>query len=170
VLLYQGEELGLPEVDLRRDQLRDPVGDLYYPLFKGRDGCRTPMPWDAAKPNLGFSAGRSWLPLGAEHARLAAAAQEKDAGSTLSYTRSFLKARGKLPALIEGDLELLAAQAPLIAFIRGGAVLCAFNLGDEVQSWALPKAAREIPIGTGGAGLGGSTLTLPPLSAWFGQF
>ncbi len=47
VLIYQGEELGLPEADLRRDQLRDPVGDLYYPRSKGRDGCRTPMPWNA---------------------------------------------------------------------------------------------------------------------------
>jgi alpha-glucosidase len=169
VLLYQGEELGLPEVDLRRDQLRDPVGDLYYPLFKGRDGCRTPMPWDAAKSNLGFSTGTPWLPLGPDHAALAAAAQEKDADSTLSYARSFLKARKNLPALIEGDLALLDAQGPLIAFIRGGAVLCVFNISDEVQSWVLPKAAREIAIGTGAACLTGGTLTLPPSSAWFGQ-
>ncbi len=67
VLLYQGEELGLPEVDLERHQLRDPVGDLYYPIAKGRDGCRTPMPWDAAAPNLGFTSGTPWLPLGAAH-------------------------------------------------------------------------------------------------------
>ena len=77
VLLYQGEELGLPEVDLRRDQLRDPVGDLYYPLFKGRDGCRTPMPWDAAKPDLGFSSGTPWLPLGPAHAALAVAGRRR---------------------------------------------------------------------------------------------
>ena len=150
VLLYQGEELGLPEADLKRDQLRDPVGDLYYPLFKGRDGCRTPMPWDAAKPNLGFSNGKPWLPLGAGHAQLAAAGQEKDAGSTLNYARSFLRARSKLPPLIEGDLELLDAPGPLIAFIRGGAVLCVFNLGDEAKSWHLPKPARDISIGEEG--------------------
>jgi len=169
VLLYQGEELGLPEVDLRRDQLRDPVGDLYYPLFKGRDGCRTPMPWDAAKPNLGFSTGTPWLPLGPEHAALAAVGQAKDAGSTLSYARSFLTARKNLPALIEGDLALLDAPDPVIAFIRDGTVLCVFNISGEAQHWVLPKGAREIPIGTGGASLAGSALTLPPLSAWFGQ-
>src|SRR6185503_21253765 len=71
ILLYQGEELGLPEVDLARDQLRDPVGDLYYPIAKGRDGCRTPMPWNADAPNLGFTTGMPWLPLGAAHEALA---------------------------------------------------------------------------------------------------
>ena len=108
-LLYQGEELGLTEVDLARDQLKDPVGDLYYPLFKGRDGCRTPMPWDAGKPNLGFSAATPWLPLGSDHVRLAAARQAADAHSTLAYARAFLKARKKLDALILGDLALLDA-------------------------------------------------------------
>ena len=88
MLLYQGEELGLPEVDLRRDQLKDPVGDLYYPLFKGRDGCRTPMPWDAEQPNLGFSAGTPWLPLGPAHRRLAVSEQEKDPSSALAFTRA----------------------------------------------------------------------------------
>jgi alpha-glucosidase len=169
VLLYQGEELGLPEVDLKRDQLRDPVGDLYYPLFKGRDGCRTPMPWDAAKPNLGFSTGTPWLPLGPEHAALAVAGQEKDAASTLSYARSFLKARKNLPALVTGDLELLDTPHPLIAFLRRGSVLCVFNISDQAQRWALPKAAREISIGTGEAGLADGVLTLSPSSAWFGQ-
>ena len=168
-LLYQGEELGLPEVDLRRDQLRDPVGDLYYPLFKGRDGCRTPMPWDAGKPNLGFSAATPWLPLGPEHAGLAVSVQDANANSTLGYARSFLKARKNLPAMIEGDLVLQEAQGPVIAFVRGGALLCVFNIGDEAQKWTLPKAAQEIPIGTGGASLAGQVLTLPPSSAWFGQ-
>ena len=93
ILLYQGEELGLPEVDLRRDQLRDPVGDLYYPLFKGRDGCRTPMPWDGRLPNLGFTTGTPWLPLGPAHAALAVAAQERDPESVLAFARPMLKAR-----------------------------------------------------------------------------
>ena len=170
VLLYQGEELGLPDVDLRRDQLKDPVGDLYYPLFKGRDGCRTPMPWDSAKPNLGFSAGTPWLPLGPEHAALAVSAQEQDPSSTLSYARAFLKARKDLPAMIGGDLVLLEAPDPLIVFVRGGALLCVFNLGDIAARWPLPQAADAIPLGSGGARLGNGVLNLPPLSAWFGQF
>jgi len=64
VLLYQGEELGCRSVDLRRDQLRDPVGDFYYPLFKAAMVARTPMPWNADQTNLGFSTGAPWLPLG----------------------------------------------------------------------------------------------------------
>ncbi len=84
VLLYQGEELGLPEADLRRDQLKDPVGDLYYPLHKGRDGCRTPMPWDADSANLGFSTGTPWLPLAPAHRALAVSEQEGEAHSALN--------------------------------------------------------------------------------------
>jgi alpha-glucosidase len=169
VLLYQGEELGLGEVDLRRDQLRDPVGDLYYPLFKGRDGCRTPMPWDAAKPNLGFSDGTPWLPPGEEHAALAVSAQEKDSNSTLAYARALLRARKTLPALIAGGLELLEAPDPLIAFIRGGEILCLFNLDDETRQWRPPRPAAEIALGTGAAALADGIVTLPPLSAWFGH-
>ena len=170
VLLFQGEELGLPEVDLRRDQLKDPVGDLYYPLFKGRDGCRTPMPWDGSKPNLGFSSGTPWLPLGPAHAALAVAAQDADANSTLAYARSFLKTRKNITALVTGDLTLLEAPDQMVAFVRGGAVLCVFNLGDTAQTWTLPRSASEIPLGSGGAALKGGVLSLPPLSAWFGQF
>ncbi len=167
VLLYQGEELGLPEVDLRRDQLRDPVGDLYYPLFKGRDGCRTPMPWDGAKPNLGFSSGTPWLPAGAGHAAMAVAAQEADGNSTLAYARNLLTARKAMPALVEGDLTLLDAPEGLVAFLRGGTIVCVFNLGKITQDWRLPRAATALALGAGA--LRGGVLTLPPLSAWFGQ-
>ena len=137
VLLYQGEELGLPEVDLARDQLRDPVGDLYYPLFKGRDGCRTPMPWDAGAPHLGFTSGTPWLPLGPAHAALAVSVQEKDAASPLQFTRRLIKARKDHRALRLGWLTLLEAPAPLLAFIREGEgerILCVFNLSDLPQS------------------------------------
>ena len=66
VFLYQGEELGLTEVDLSRDQLRDPVGDLYYPLYKGRDGCRTPCPGTLPNPIWDFRVARPgcrWVPI-----------------------------------------------------------------------------------------------------------
>ncbi|HEY5347322.1 MAG TPA: alpha-amylase family glycosyl hydrolase [Rhizomicrobium sp.] len=170
VLLYQGEELGLPEVDLRRDQLRDPVGDLYYPVAKGRDGCRTPMPWDAATPNLGFTTGAPWLPLGPAHKALAVSAQESDKNSVLNFTRALLKARKAHAALRLGELELHDAPAPLLAFTRrheGGKIFCVFNLGREPVSLPVPYA-KPLDIGCGTAKLSGSTLTLGPLSAWFG--
>ena len=168
VLLYQGEELGLPEIDLRRDQLRDPVGDLYYPLFKGRDGCRTPMPWDATKPNLGFSAGTPWLPPGASHAALAVSAQEKDSASPLNFARQMLKARKDHANLRDADLTLLDAQLPLLAF-RRGEILCVFNLGRAVMEFSLPPNIASLNLGTGDAAQNGTRLRLGPLSAWFGR-
>jgi len=166
-LLYQGEELGLPEVDLRRDQLRDPVGDLYYPLFKGRDGCRTPMPWDAAGPNLGFSSGVPWLPLGDSHKPLAVSEQQTDPGSALVFTRAMLAARRAHPALRNGTLTLL----PGLAFVRelgGMRIVCAFNLSDTATEIVLSGPAEALGFGTGTASLSGSRLTLGPHAAFFG--
>ena len=168
VLLYQGEELGLPEVELRRDQLRDPVGDLYYPLFRGRDGCRTPMPWDAAKPNLGFSSGTPWLPLGPGHAEFTVATQEQNSRSTLAFARAALAFRKTHPSLRDADLELLEAPLPLLAF-RRGEILCVFNLGREARSWAMPADATPMDLETGDVALSGRALMLGPLSAWFGR-
>ncbi len=169
ILLYQGEELGLPEVDLRRDQLRDPVGDLYYPLFKGRDGCRTPMPWDAAAPNLGFTMGTPWLPPGPAHQALAVSEQERDPGSALAFTRALLAARKAHPALREGTLILL--DGPLLAFTRqtdGEAIVCAFNLTGADQAMELPGPATALDLGAGTARLDGTRLTLGRHSAWLG--
>src|SRR6185437_9244372 len=134
VLMYQGEELGLPEVDLRRDQLRDPVGDLYYPIAKGRDGCRTPMPWDASALNLGFSTGVPWLPLGAAHTALAVSQQEADPLSTLWCARKILAIRLQNAALRLGDISILESEAPILAFQRqfeSERVICVFNMGRE---------------------------------------
>jgi alpha-glucosidase len=168
VLLYQGEELGLPEVDLERDQLRDPVGDLYYPLFKGRDGCRTPMPWDAAMPNLGFTSGTPWLPPGPAHAALSVAMQERDPDSTLAFARAMLGARKAHQSLREAGLELLEVPLPLIAF-RRGEILCVFNLSRTDENWTVPEKIAALDFGTGEATLTDGRLILGPLSAWFGQ-
>jgi alpha-glucosidase len=170
MLLYQGEELGLPEVDLRRDQLRDPVGDLYYPLFKGRDGCRTPMPWNADKPNLGFSSGSPWLPLGPEHKALAVSEQERDPQSALATTRKLLAARKAHPALLHGSLTLL--PGPLLAFTReheSEKIVCVFNLSGAEGVFDLPAPVTPLPFAVGGAVLSGTRLTLSPCSAWFGK-
>jgi alpha-glucosidase len=168
VLLYQGEELGLPEVDLWRDQLRDPVGDLYYPLFKGRDGCRTPMPWDGDRPNCGFTSGTPWLPLGTAHATLSVAAQERDPESILAFARRMLRARQTHASLRNADLELLEVPLPLIAF-RRGEILCVFNLGRTAMDWAAPEKITSLDFGTGNARLTAGRLALAPLSAWFGR-
>jgi alpha-glucosidase len=169
LLLYQGEELGLPEVDLPRHLLKDPVGDLYYPLFKGRDGCRTPMPWQVGAANLGFSTGQPWLPLGEAHAALTVSKQENDPHSALTYARRLLKARKSHPALWDGSLALLPGDA--LAFVREGGgerIACVFNLTDDEMIQDLPGTARPLDLGTGQASLSGARLTLGPHSAWFG--
>ena len=149
VLLYQGEELGLPEADLRRDQLKDPVGDLYYPLHKGRDGCRTPMPWDPDKHHLGFSTGTPWLPMAPEHRALAVSRQEEEAHSTLKFTRAFLAMRKKHPALIWGEIAFQDAPAPLLVFERrldSERVLCVFNMSAGKTAYAPPENAKPIDV------------------------
>ncbi len=77
-LLYQGEELGLPEADIPLKEIKDPVGRLYYPLMKGRDGCRTPMPWQTGTRNAAFTHGSPWLRMPGIHQDLAVDAQEWD--------------------------------------------------------------------------------------------
>jgi alpha-glucosidase len=170
LLLYQGEELGLTEVDLARHQLKDPVGDLYYPLFKGRDGCRTPMPWQAHATHLGFSTATPWLPLGSEHQRLAVSEQEKDPVSALNFTRKLLAARKVHPALWDGSLDLL--PGPGLVFVRQGggeSLICAFNLEDREITVELPGPTGSLELGTGTALLSISSLRLGPHSAWFGS-
>jgi alpha-glucosidase len=174
VLLYQGEELGLPQAELRRDQLRDPVGDLYYPFSRGRDGCRTPMPWDAAMPNLGFTSGQPWLPLSPEHRGAAVSVQEKDKQSTLTYARRLLAVRRSNAALRLGDIEFVDCPAPLLAFVRSlgnDCVLCVFNMSDRQTSFhhVLLDSAVPLPASHDLTVLSGDKLALPPYAAWLGS-
>jgi alpha-glucosidase len=168
ILLYQGEELGLPEVDLSRHQLRDPVGDLYYPLFKGRDGSRTPMPWDAEAPNLGFGNGSPWLPLGPAHAALAVSQQEADPTSALIYTRALMEARKAHPGLHHGSLTLLEGPLAFVREAQGEKIVCIFNLGESAVSQALPGPVQKLAFGTGVTKVVDATVILEPHSAFFG--
>lgn len=165
VLLYQGEELGLPEADLRRDQLRDPVGDLYYPFSKGRDGCRTPMPWDSGLPNLGFTTATPWLPLPESHRALAVAEQENHSASTLNWTRRLLALRRHQPALRWGEIEFIEAASPILAFRRSlesDRALCIFNMGTQAAEFAdAALSAAKLLFASPQAGLTGASLTLP---------
>ncbi len=139
----------MPEADLRRDQLKDPVGDLYYPLHKGRDGCRTPMPWDADKHHLGFSTGSPWLPMAPEHRALAVSRQESEDSSTLKFARAFLAARKKHPALRLGEIVFRDASGPLLVFERrleNERILCAFNMSAEKVVFAPDQNARAIDV------------------------
>jgi alpha-glucosidase len=155
--LYQGEELGLPEVvDLPPESRQDPTwlrtrGERY-----GRDGCRVPLPWEPASPAFGFSpAGRSWLPQPADWGRFARAVQEDDPASTLSMYRAVLEARRAFE-LGSGTLEWLDDLADGVLAFRNGNVTVVANLGDQaidlpdgrVLVSSEPLAGRTLPVDT----------------------
>ncbi|MDP1631295.1 MAG: alpha-glucosidase family protein [Caulobacter sp.] len=149
VLIYQGEELGLPEVELLREQLRDPVGDVYWPAHKGRDGCRTPMPWSHG-PSLGFSAGTPWLPAAAEHVGLTVEIQEQNPDSPLNFTRALIAARKASVALRLGDITFLDTPEPLLAFERTHGderIRCVFNMSGTAISGSLPEGETLLACG-----------------------
>jgi alpha-glucosidase len=149
-IIYQGEELGLPQGEVAFEDLQDPEAIANWPHTLGRDGARTPMPWQASAPQAGFSsANRTWLKLDPAHARLAADRQAADPGSTLAYTRQLLHLRRQHPALVSGDITLLDTPDPLLAFIReadGERVLCVFNLGHEAEEWSPPASLGPLRL------------------------
>jgi alpha-glucosidase len=131
VCIYQGEELGLTEAQVPFESLKDPYGIAFWPQFKGRDGCRTPMPWNG-DVHAGFSHGEPWLPVAAEHRERAVARQEADPGSALHGFRRVLRWRSGQPALRWGDIRFLETPEPVLAFTRSHGsetMLAAFNLG-----------------------------------------
>ncbi len=144
VCVYQGEELGLPEAGVPYEALRDPFGIAFWPNFKGRDGCRTPMPWRNS-PDGGFSTGTPWLPVPPEHLPLAVACQDDDPGSPLNGLRRFLRWRREQPALRWGEIRFITLPEPVLAFTRrlnGQTVLAVFNLGRKPQRVELPLPGR----------------------------
>ena len=145
IFLYQGEELGLTQVDIPFDRLRDPEAIANWPLTLGRDGARTPMPWAADAPQLGFSTGEPWLPFGPDHAALAVDLQEADSGSMLALTRRLLATRRAHPALRTGAIRFLEASDSMLAFERGSGdenLLCVFNLSPQEQAWGPEQPDR----------------------------
>lgn len=170
VCLYQGEELGLPEAQLAYEELQDPYGITMWPEFKGRDGCRTPMPWSADAPQAGFStAGKTWLPVAAPQRALAVDRQQGRADSLLAFFTQLLHWRRQQPALIHGTLDLLPQDPQVLAFIRADGpqrLLCAFNFSDRPATLALPAGwTGATPLtgsGLQGARVEGATLHFEP--------
>ncbi|MBM3524776.1 MAG: DUF3459 domain-containing protein [Alphaproteobacteria bacterium] len=140
VILYQGEELGLPHSSVPRERLRDPESIRFWPNHRGRDGARTPMPWRDVGVSLGFSAVDGWLPVDPSHAALAVSRQEADADSHLAHCRRLVALRGREAALRLGTFEPITAEADFLAFRRvldGRALVCAFNLGTAPRAFAV---------------------------------
>ncbi len=170
--LYQGEELGLPEAQLTFEQLQDPYGIAMWPEFKGRDGCRTPMPWHKDQLNAGFSPTEPWLPVASTHVPLAVDAQEGKDDTTLAAYRRILHWRKTQPALLLGDISFLKAEEPVLAFTRkhaGQTLVAVFNLSEQPQTYELPFDVADLAgHGLEGASRSGTTLHLDAWAGWYG--
>jgi alpha-glucosidase len=147
VCLYQGEELGLTEAEVAFEDLQDPYGIQFWPKFKGRDGCRTPMTWSSNAQNGGFSAGKPWLPVSSEHAAMSVDSQQADPGSMLNFYRRMIAFRRAHAALQQGGLVITEATDSHLAFIRdhdGKRMFCAFNLSDAAMTLRLPDGVWHL--------------------------
>lgn len=137
ICTYQGEELGLPQAELSFEELQDPFGITFWPQFKGRDGCRTPMPWQHDTEHGGFSTEKPWLPVSESHLPLAVNKQDSDESSPLNSYRTFMKWRKAHPALVTGDIEFVSTDDNVLMFIRYcpdasmEKILCVFNFNEH---------------------------------------
>lgn len=180
VCWWQGDELALTEADIPYEKIQDPYGITFWPEFKGRDGCRTPMPWSRDLVHAGFSGGRPvepWLPVPAEHAARAVDASEADPASPLHFMRRLLAWRKTQARLLRGGIRFVDAPEPVLAFYRtpddGPELLCMFNLGRTAIEIAAPAPGLQQIMtrvddhleGT----LAGEHITLPAHGFFYGQ-
>ncbi len=171
VCLYQGEELGLTEAYVAFEDLQDPYGIRFWPKFKGRDGCRTPMPWISDNQNGGFSEGKPWLPVAVEHLTQAVGNQASDETSMLEFYRRMIAFRQSYPALMKGGLELLSQTDGILSFLRiydEQQVFCAFNMTGAALPITLPQGTWTQDKGAPFEALETDNgVTLPPFQAYF---
>lgn len=157
--IYQGEELGLPEVEVAPEHRQDPL--FLRTGEGGRDGCRVPVPWSGTAAPYGFGpgAGQPWLPQPDDWAPLTAEAQEGDPDSTLSFYRAALAARRTFATTAGDDVELLDLGADVVAF-RRGPVTAVLNCGSAPV--ALPEG--DVLMASGPV----STELPPDTAVWLG--
>jgi alpha-glucosidase len=180
--IYQGDELGLPEAEVAFEDLQDPYGITMWPEFAGRDGCRTPFPWNSKLPDLGFAPPaqdpatlvKPWLPVAESHRALAVDVQEGQSESLLTLYRQLLHWRKSQSALIHGDMSLLPSDPAVLSYVRTSAdqrILCIFNFSDQSVQWTSPLPLNTVRVltdsGLSGARLEGNTVHLSP---WAGLF
>ncbi|WP_185020657.1 alpha-amylase family glycosyl hydrolase [Histidinibacterium lentulum] len=172
LILYQGEELGQVQADLRRDQVTDPFDLRYWPNPPGRDAARVPLAWTAEAPGYGFTEGRPWLPMDTLGPPRSVDAQDGAGRSVLETYRTALGLR-KARGMAEGSTEVLEAEeAWFVARInmpRGGEpTLVVLNLSHEDRAWhGLDDDGGRMLLASDGAEALGK---VPRRSAlWFGK-
>jgi alpha-glucosidase len=127
--LYNGDELGMPDVDLPDEVLQDPIWERSGRTERGRDACRIPVPWSGTEPSYGFSSQpETWLPMPEGWAGLTAEAQAADPASIQSLYRAALALRHSSAAFAGEELAWLPAPDGCLAFRRPGGLVCLVNL------------------------------------------
>jgi alpha-glucosidase len=149
--IYQGEELGLAEAEIAFADLQDPYGIEFWPEFKGRDGCRTPMVWDSAAPQGGFSTNAdTWLPVASEHLPMAVDQAEAQSDALIHHYRDVIALRRAHPALAKGEMLDLNADGTLLQFERRRGderILCQFNMGNTPIIADRPTGDWQLLVG-----------------------
>jgi alpha-glucosidase len=143
--LYYGDEIGMHQVAIAPDQVRDPFEKNVPGIGVGRDGCRTPMQWEATT-HAGFSTANTWLPLADDYVHENVVNLEADAASILNLYKALIALRKQLSQLVTGSYEPVAAQGDVLLYRRvgaAGAIVIALNLG------AQPVSISSSSIGTG---------------------
>ncbi len=138
--LYQGEEIGMRDIKLKGSEIQDSAGKRYFPLYKGRDGCRAPMQWDSSEFS-GFSPVTPWLKVHPDHVARNVENQLQDANSLLHFYRKLLAVRKNSPALRRGMFQTITFEPKrLVAYLRQDAsetMLVALNFGRRKVRLAL---------------------------------
>jgi alpha-glucosidase len=174
VCVYQGEELGLPQADIAFEDIQDPYGIEFWPEFKGRDGCRTPMPWQSDSTYAGFSEHKPWLPIPQEHKSKAVDVQQKSDSSEYNFFINLVNFRKKHLPLLYGDIQIIDHDNKDVLILdrsyNGEKIRVVFNLSDAEINYSIagqgvkvienqPYAAKIV--------LQGESINLQPLSAVF---
>jgi alpha-glucosidase len=143
--MYYGEEIGMRELSLKRSELQDPVGKRYWPINKGRDGCRTPMQWDASE-FAGFSQAEPWIRVNPDHLSRNVQLQKTHENSLLNFYKKMLRVRKGTPALQKGlFIPLTYDPRSLLAYLREDAessVLVVLNFSRRKVRLALGPRLR----------------------------
>jgi alpha-glucosidase len=150
--LYYGDEIGMRQAAIAPDRVRDPFEKNVPGIGVGRDGCRTPMQWDATR-YAGFSTACPWLPLAEDFAQENVVNLHADARSLLSLYKALIVLRKKLSPLVSGDYVPIAAQGDLLLYRRqsgGKTIVIALNLGAEPVSiaWKTIGLSGDILLST----------------------
>ncbi len=154
--IYYGGELGLEQGTIDFEDLKDPEAISNWPETLGRDGARTPMPWDS-KTNgyAGFSDAKPWLPLQDKHAVASVASQSQDPESVLNFTKKVITLRNSCAILRQGNIGF-PSHGELLVFDRthgGQSRRCVFNLGDTELAYDGPLDT-QISVGEIGPKIG----------------